>query len=169
MVQDTLDCVVSTRLAASIASSVANMSVPLTSKASMKRKLSPAPNPLPSVPPRPSAKPLHLRPPPPKAKAGPVVQPPWLVKVNAPHNAIDLEAKHNPGLLAFSLCRPLPGIPPPMASILASLELMQQWNARWAPKNLNAVDFRPEKDLITIFGRKVGVICCTRHGAGPLV
>ena len=58
--------------------------------------------------------------------------------------------------------------PPPMPGILASMDLMSQWHARWADKHVGSKEWRSERNLITICGRPVGVLVVSHLGALPM-
>ena len=100
---------------------------------------------------------------------GPKVQKPWLKKVQKAHELC--RSAHTPHMMsktrgtAESLDA---NIPPPMPSVLSSLSLTAQWNARWQDKHVNSKDWRPERNTIVIAGRPVGVIIVSHQGSSPI-
>ena len=58
--------------------------------------------------------------------------------------------------------------PPPMPSVINSLSLTGQWNARFSQQHVRSQEWRSEKNVIFVAGRPVGVIICSHLGAGPV-
>jgi hypothetical protein len=94
----------------------------------------------------------------------------WLKAVRKPHDKIKFKRQTGlaPKAAVDSSQRPVFGLPPPIADVLESEDLMSLWNARWEPERVRAADWRPERDAIYIAGRPVRVLIVSHHGAGPL-
>ena len=94
----------------------------------------------------------------------------WLEKVRQPHDQIKFRAKSglSPKAAVDSSMVPYPGIPPPIAQVLKSHDLLRLWSARWEKDRVKAFDMRPEKDAIVIAGRPVRTLVVSHHKAGPL-
>ena len=98
------------------------------------------------------------------------VQKDWLKRVRIPHDKLKFKATTGlaPKAAVNSSMRPVSGIPPPIAEVLCSENLLSLWQSRWEASKVRAADWRPERDTINIAGRPVRALVVSHHGAGPL-
>ena len=101
---------------------------------------------------------------------GPRVQVDWLKLHNNAFDRISFNRRTDarPKVPPKNTERPMPGVPPPRSSVLKSLKLCAQWNARWDPKIFGAKDFKPEMNTGMICGRPVQVLVVSHAHAPPL-
>ena len=98
------------------------------------------------------------------------VQKPWLKNVQKSFqlcrksHPVGMESKACGSTQQFRAGTP----PPPMPGILASMDLMSQWHARWADKHVGSKEWRSERNLVSIAGRPVGVLVVSHLGALPM-
>ena len=134
---------------------------PVLKRPAMSISSFPALSPVAKAPPAPAAGQLW--------HGGPKVQKPWLKQVQKSFTLCrdahkpKTTSKSRGSAVAFQA-----HVPPPMPEVLMSLSLMAQWNARWTDDHVNSKDWRPEKNLINVAGRPVGIIVCSHLDAGPI-
>ena len=98
--------------------------------------------------------------------AGLRVEKDWLKEVRKPHDRMKYKVQTGlvPTVCQDSSMRPVTAIPPPIADVLTPEGLLQQWNARWLPENVEAADWRAERMAPTA-AVPAPAAYCSRSGA----